>query len=265
VVSEGFEGRPGVGATRLNHYREGVDRFYAWLIEHRYATDNPAARIKKVLEPKRLIQAFTEAQLTALIAQPDQTRFVGLRDRCFMLILLDTGLRLSEALGLKVGLLDLEERSVVVMGKGNKERQVALSPRLLTELTPYLRRRDAAVETLGAPEAPWVFPNDVGGRLGPKSMQQRITAYGVQAGLRGVRVSPHTFRHTYALSFVRSGGDPFTLQKILGHSSLETTRRYCELAESDVLQRQRELTPLRTMDLNLTSARRIPRGAMSNW
>ena len=110
-----------------------------------------------------------------------------------------------------------------------------------------------------------VFANDIGGRLSSKAMQQRIAAYGVQADLQGVRVSPHTFRHTYALNFVRHGGDPFTLQKILGHSSLETTRRYCELAESDVLRRQRELTPLRTMDLKLAGAQRIPRAAMKEW
>jgi len=80
-------------------------------------------------------------------------------------------------------------------------------------------------------------------------MQQRLKRYGDAAGIRGVRVSPHTLRHTYALNFVRNGGDPFRLQKVLGHSSLDTTRRYCELSESDVMEGQRQLTPLRTMDL----------------
>jgi integrase/recombinase XerD len=260
---EGFEGRPAVGARRLNHYREGLYRFYLWLQERGCVTHNPVARVKKMREPKKLIQALSAAQIAALLEQPDRHRFIGLRDYCFLLLLLDTGLRLSEALGLRISDLDLDQMSAKVLGKGNKERRVALSPRLLAELKPYLRKREAALAVLGLPDAPRVFPNDVGGRLCSKAMQQRLKRYGAAAEIRGVRVSPHTLRHTYALSFVRSGGDPFTLQKILGHSSLETTRRYCELAEADVLARQRELSPWATLDL--TPSRHIPRSPMAQW
>ena len=262
---EGMGGRPPVGAQRLNHYREGLKRFFDWLQEQGYVSHNPAARIGKVRQPRKLIQALAEHQVAALLQQPERDRFVGLRDYCFLLLLLDTGLRLSEALGLRVADLDLEVMSAKVQGKGNKERRVGLSPRLLSQLKPYLRRREAAVAALGLPDSPWLFPNDVGGRLCAKAIQKRMKQYGAQAGIQGVRVSPHTLRHTYALSFVRSGGDSFALQKILGHSSLETTRRYCELAEADVMARQRELTPLNTLDLRLTPSRRIPRSRMSTW
>ncbi len=265
VGNEGFEGRRPVGARRLNHYREALYLFYVWLQERGYVSHNPAARIGKVREPRKLIQALNGEQIAALMQQPDRARFVGLRDFCFLLLLLDTGLRLSEALGLRVADLDLDAMAVKVLGKGNKERRVGLSPRLLAEFKPYLRRREAAVAALGLPDAPWVFPNDVGGRLSSKGMQQRMKRYGEAAGICGVRVSPHTLRHTYALNFVRNGGDPFTLQKILGHSSLETTRRYCELAEADVLERQRALSPLGTLDLGITPSRRIPRSPMATW
>ncbi len=80
-----------------------------------------------------------------------------------------------------------------------------------------------------------------GGLSVAKAVQRLVRRYGEQAGIRGARVSPHTLRHTYALNFVRAGGDPFTLQEVLGHTSLATTRRYCELASADVLTRQREL------------------------
>jgi integrase/recombinase XerD len=265
VGTEGFEGRRPVGARRLNHYREALYRFYLWLHQQGCASHNPAERVAKVREPKRLIQTFTETQVAALLQQPDRSRFVGLRDYCFFLTLLDTGMRLSEALSLQVESLDLDEMWVNVIGKGNKERRVAMSPRLLVELKPYLRKRDAAVAAVGVPDSPWVFPNDIGKRLCSKAMQKHLKAYGEQAEVKRVRVSPHTFRHTFAVNFVRNGGDPFTLQKILGHESLETTRRYCELAEEDVLRRHRELTPLRTMDLNLSSSKRIPRAPMKDW
>jgi integrase/recombinase XerD len=257
---EGLDGRPPVGARRLNHYRQGIHLFYVWLQEKGYSAHNPAERVRKIREPRKLIEALSEAQVKALLQQPDREQFVGLRDCCFLLLLLDTGVRLSEGLGLKVGDVDLDEMSIKVMGKGNKERRLGLSPRLMAELKPYLRKRQMAVVAIGLPESRWVFPNDKGGRLSSKAMQQRLKRYGDAAGIRGVRVSPHTLRHTYALNFVRSGGDPFTLQKVLGHSSLDTTRRYCELADADVMARQRELTPLRTMDLSFVPKRRISSG-----
>ena len=64
-----------------------------------------------------------------------------------------------------------------------------------------------------------------------------------------MRVSPHTFRHTFAVWFVRKGGSPFHLQRILGHSSLDMSRRYCELADTDAISKQQELSPLSTMSL----------------
>lgn len=215
-------------------------------------------------EPQRLIPALTPSHVDALLQQPDRKRFVGRRDLCFLLLLLDTGLRLSEALGLRTGDVDLSESSIRVIGKGDKERRVALSARLLAELKPYLRRRRRALEAIGRPNSPWLFPNDVGGRLCSKTMQQRLRKYAEQAGIEGVRVTPHVLRHTFALWFVRNGGSPFHLQKILGHSRLDTTRRYCELAEADVLQQHRELSPLETMDLTFPGSRRIPRRPMED-
>jgi integrase/recombinase XerD len=250
-----------VGPRRLNHYIEGLRRFYEWLQGRGYADHNPAATIRKVREPRRIIPSLTEEQLRALLRQPDRSRFVGLRDYCFILALLDTGLRLSEALALRVA--DVEDDGVVkVLGKGAKERRVSLSRSLQAQLRPYLRARQAALETIGRPESPWLFPNDVGGKLTPRAIRLRLKQYAEAAGIRRVRVSPHTLRHTYAVNWVQNGGDVFTLQRTLGHSSLEMTRRYVDLCDAHVLQQQRELSPLVTMDLPL-GGRRIPRKPMA--
>jgi len=265
MADEGAGGRRPVGARRLNHYREGLRRLYDWLEERGYAQHNPAAKIGKVREPKRLIAALTGDQVTALLAQPDRGLFVGLRDFCFILTLLDTGIRLSEGLGLQLARVDMEDGVARIIGKGDKEREIGFSARLMAELRTYAIKREAALEHIGRPDSQWLFPNDAGGRLSAKAVQRRVRGYGEQAGIRGVRVSPHTLRHTYALNFVRAGGDPFTLQKVLGHTSLATTRRYCELASGDVLRRQRELSPLHTMDLRIKPGRRVPRRDMERW
>lgn len=263
--SEGLDGRPPVGAKRLNDYRQGLSSFYTWLQEQGYVQHDPVQRVKKIRQPRKLMQAFSEEQVSALLQQPDRKTFVGLRDYLFMLLLLDTGIRLSEGLALRVADIDLDGLTARVLGKGNKERRLGLSPRLLTQLRPYLRKREIAVAQTEDPDSPWVFPNDRGGRLVRKSMQQHFRRYGKAAGIRGVRVSPHTLRHTYAVNFIRNGGGEFALQKALGHTSLEMSRRYCELAESDVLERQREHTPLRTMDLGITPGKRIRRAPMRTW
>jgi site-specific recombinase XerD len=221
------------------------DALADWLEERGYVQHNPAASIRKVREPKRLIAALTPDQVTALLAQPDRGLFVGLRDFCFILTLLDTGIRLSEGLDLQLERVDLEDGLARVIGKGDKERDVGFSARLNAELRIYAIKREAA--------------------MAPKAVQRRVRRYGEQAGIRGVRVSPHTLRHTYALNFVRAGGDPFTLQKVLGHTSLATTRRYCELASGDVLRRQRELSPLHTMGIKVQPGRRVPRRGMERW
>ncbi|MFQ6131616.1 MAG: tyrosine-type recombinase/integrase [Armatimonadota bacterium] len=250
------------GPRRLNHYTSGLRRFYEWLQEEGYAQKNPAAGIPKIREPRRLIKTLNEGQLRALLQQPDRTRFVGLRDFIFILLLLDTGLRLSEALGLKVADVDTDLGVATVWGKGARERRVSLSPKLLAQLKRYLRAREAALSVVGRPNSPWVFINDVGGKWSARGAQRRLKRYARQAGIQGVRVSPHTLRHTFALAWVEAGGDVFTLQHILGHSGLEMTRRYVNVSDAHVLAQHRKLSPLETMDLPIRGAR-MPRKALT--
>ena len=96
-----------VGPRRLNHYVEAVRRFFDWAVTEGYAMSNPTDRIDKVREGRKLIVTFNEAELRLLLRQPDRSTYLGLRDYTFMLLLIDTGLRLSEALGLQVGDVDL--------------------------------------------------------------------------------------------------------------------------------------------------------------
>lgn len=244
-----------VQARRLNHYRLCLDRFCQWLMAQGYADTNPAADIPKARETKKLIATFTPSEVQALLDQPDTRSFLGLRDYVFMLLLLDTGVRLSEALGLACDDLNLEDGTFKVLGKGAKERMVGFSPVLDRHLRRYLARRQVAFDAAGLPAGGWLFPNQLGGKWTAKGAQMRLREYAAQAGVSRVRVSPHTFRHTFALWFVRNGGSPFHLQKILGHTSLDMSRRYCELAEVDFIARQQQLSPLASGALKLDGQR----------
>jgi len=246
-----------VGARRVNHYREAISRLFKWLIVEGYVTTNPAQNIRKVREPKKLVASFNEAEVKALLAQPDQHSFIGLRDYTFMLLLLDSGLRLSEALGLTVRDLDLATGTLRVLGKGNKERLVGFSRTMERHLRRYLLRRETALQRAERQNCLWVFPNQDAGKWAAKGVHMRLKRYAQQAGVSRVRVSPHTFRHTFALWFVRNGGSPFHLQKILGHASLDMSRRYCELADIDFISCQQELSPLAMGSLAGADSKRV--------
>jgi len=249
VKEHGVSGRRPVGARRFNHVIAHLHRFFAWLLEKGYIDHDPTANIAPAREDDPLLPELTPEHIAQLLAQIDTTRFAGLRERTLLLLLYDSGLRVSEALLLKVD-DGLRQGVVTVIGKGNKERRLGLTPQLLRDLRPYLRERERLLVGIDRVDSPWLFVNQqTGDRLGKRTVQESLRRYGEQAGIDGVRVSPHTIRHSYALNFVRQRGDPFRLQHVLGHSDLTMTRRYCRLADRDVVDEMRRFSPLASMEL----------------
>jgi len=140
---------------------------------------------------------------------------------------LDTGARLGELMGLKLGDVDLEQGYLKVTGKGSRERYLPIGAKVTKALLKYRIRRA---------ETTWdnFFVTKDGRPLTLRRVQAVIKRYGEKAKVSGVRCSPHTFRHTSCVMYLRNGGDPFTLQKKLGHSSLQMTRHYSNLVDADV-------------------------------
>jgi site-specific recombinase XerD len=252
-----------VQPDRVNQFRKGLRAFFDWALEEGFVAVNPAARLRKLREPKKIISTFSEADVKRLLAQPDLTTFAGLRDHVFILCLCDTGLRLSEALGLRLEDVDLEGLTMKVMGKGSKERLVGFSPAFAARLQKYLMRRALALKGVGLQDEGWVWLTQFGGRLCRRTMQDRLKIHGDRAGLTNVRVSAHTCRHTHAVHFVRNGGSPFHLQRALGHSTLEMTRRYCELSETDWLDAQRAHSLVTHLNLDPPKRTRLPNSGAS--
>ena len=176
-----------------------------------------------------IIQTFTQEQLVHLLRQPDRQTFTGLRDYTLMLLLLETGIRISECLGATLPDLDLKAGHLLVHGKGGKQRRVPFQTKMRRALTEYLEAR-------GGVATDALFVTVDGEASKARHIQEAIREYGRQAKITGVRVSPHTFRHTMAKFYILAGGDVFTLQRILGHRSLETVRLYVDMYSSDVQQ-----------------------------
>ncbi|MFC1929012.1 tyrosine-type recombinase/integrase [Chloroflexota bacterium] len=176
----------------------------------------------------------------------------GFRDLVIIFTLLDSGLMVTELATLQLDDLRLEEGILKVMGKGNRERLILIEKQVRRYLHRYLSycRPEPASPRFGH-----VFLNADGRPLSRNRIRCRMAAYGRKASLRGVRVSPHTLRHTAAVTFLRNGGDVFSLQRLLGHSSLEMTRHYCELADVDLKRAHATASPVDNLIFPTVSGR----------
>jgi len=153
------------------------------------------------------------------------------RNEAIIRLLYDTGLRASELCSIKVSDLEMSERRLTVVGKGNKRRVVAFGAKTARALWAYAR--DVAPERA-------LFEGERG-PLTRSGLQQLMTKAGIAAGVRDVH--PHRLRHTFAVEFLRAGGNVFTLQTILGHTHLQMTQRYVAVAQADVVVQQRRHAP----------------------
>ncbi len=157
-----------------------------------------------------------------------------------ILVLLDTGLRASELVGLTTDNVNLDDGMLKVYGKGNKESVVPFGAKVQRTLWKYLQRHRPQPAN---PLCPTLFLTADGNPIITDRLRTIIEKYARKANIEGVRCSPHTFRHTCAISYLRNGGDVFSLQRILGHSSLEIVRIYVNYTETDVRACHRRFSP----------------------
>jgi len=161
-------------------------------------------------------------------------------------------MRISELIGSQMKDLNLEGRCLKVWGKGSKERIVPFGRITQKALWRYIKfyRPEPLI-----PRQDMVFLTTDGRQLTKNRVETILKTYGDRAGLKGVRVSPHTFRHTGAVSFLRNGGDLFSLQRIMGHSSLEVLRGYLNLSQNDLNRVHERASPLDNLGLQMPRVR----------
>jgi len=156
-----------------------------------------------------------------------------------MLVLIDTGVRLCELVNMKITDISIERGKIIVLGKGNKEREVMFQATTREQLRRYLKIRGTVHH-----DYLWVVHDDK--PLARKTIQDRLKKYGKMAGLNK-RVSPHTFRHICAKMYIMQGGDIFSLQQLLGHSSLKMCRHYVTLFGTDLQNMHRKFSPVESL------------------
>jgi site-specific recombinase XerD len=220
-------------------YHRNLGAFFNWCIGEGFIEASPMQRIAAPLMRSDQIQPFTLEQARALIHAARRTRNPE-RDEVVVRMLLDTGMRASELCTLRMEQLDLFGQRATILGKGNKHRSVHFGSKAARALRNYLRFEPRIPEETVFQAAKNQY---AGNQLTPNGLRQIIEHLGELAGLQAVRCSPHTLRHTFAVEFLRNGGNVFSLKEILGHTSLHMTNRYVALAQADIEQQQRQFAP----------------------
>jgi integrase/recombinase XerD len=176
-----------------------------------------------------------------LLLAADPVTAEGLRDRALFELVYGAGLRISEAVGLRVERLTLDQAALVVDGKRGKQRVVPLPAETIEWLERYM---EVGRPKLVRRPSPWVFVGNRGLPLSRQSAYQRLRRLAVLAGVPGP-IGPHVLRHTYAVDLLKGGADLRAVQELLGHESIATTQIYTELDLSEVARRYRAAHPRR--------------------
>lgn len=229
-----------------------VRSFCRWMKKNGYATTNPSEQLASPKVRRELPTFLSAEDASTVVESPDEDTVmsrrareaVALRDRALLELLYGGGLRVSEASGLNLDHMTLGERTLRVLGKGNKERVIPIGRKAEAALRAWL---DVRAE-LTHPKTRFLDPAAVfvstrGRRLGPRATQLLVRRYGL-VGAGRADLHPHALRHTCATHLLDGGADLRAIQEMLGHSSLSTTQRYTHVSVSHLLKVYDQAHPL---------------------
>jgi integrase/recombinase XerD len=225
-------------SVTARHSWQVLSVWFKFLFAEGVIDSNPMQRIEKPKTRKIAMKTYSTAQVEAMLADCNIKTFIGARDNAMILLFCDCGLRVSELISLQVADVDTVERVITVTtAKCNKMRIVPYGEAAARALRQYLTK---CIEIKN--QRP-LFISCYGEQLLRRHVLTIVKQHGKNAGIPASQCGVHMFRRFFAVQFLRNGGDVFTLQKILGHSTLEMTRKYAEMAQTDVISQHRAFSP----------------------
>lgn len=225
-------------AVSINTYLRWLKTFLRWCHEEKIIKE--PIKLSWLKEEQKILPTFTKEHVQKLLSYKPVSTSVNRygpavlhleRLHTLVCLFLDSGLRLSEGLALTKEDIDLDNLIIKVKGKGGKHRLVPMSIELRKVLFRWQQKR-TAIDT----HSDVVFCTSQGTKVGSRDFLRDFKKLGSKLGIEGIRVSPHTLRHTFAVMYLRKGGNLFYLSRILGHSSLETTQKYLQSLGIEDLQ-----------------------------
>lgn len=227
--------------STIRHYFVVLSCFFNWAVEEGFVEENPMAKIKVAKSKPKVVVPFSREDISRMLAVYDydyehNAKVLGSRNQAIILVLLDTGVRLSELLRMKVGDINNDTGYIRILGKGGKERVVRMGKVARKALWRYLMYR-----THKDTQELWL--TEEGKPLHNSGVHSLVKRLKERAGINGSG-NVHRFRHTFALSFLRTDKNVFNLQYLLGHADLEMVRRYtATLGMEDALKAHEKASP----------------------
>ncbi|MBN1667290.1 MAG: tyrosine-type recombinase/integrase [Anaerolineales bacterium] len=220
------------GKKNKSNAHTALGALWTFAMQRGYARQHIPRQVEIAKPTRRTIIPFSAPEIDRML---DATResLHPRRDAAIIKVLLDTGIRASELGNLEIG--DMEGDFLRILGKGDKERTVPISALAMKSIVDYLSVSQARKRT-----AP-LFTTDAGNPLDRHSLRLMIYRIGNRSG---VKAHPHKFRHTFAINYLLNGGDAYTLQQILGHSSMDMVKRYLHIANADLKRVHQRASPL---------------------
>jgi len=213
----------GLSPRTIQRRLSGARSFMDWLIREGHLKSNPVVEINAPKAPRRLPDTLDPEQMETLLNVPGDSR-TAIRDKAIMELLYSSGLRLAELVNLDLGDINLDDATVRVTGKGNKQRIIPVGRFAREAVTEWLKVRVQGADQ----EEKAVFVGRRGARISPRTVQAMVRRRAVAAGLPK-RVYPHLFRHTFATHMLESSSDLRAVQEMLGHADISTTQVYTHL------------------------------------
>jgi len=239
------DGHGNLSPHSIASYVRGIRSFWSWLHREGFIENNPFEGVKPPQVPHNIVNTFIPEQVKQLLAVIPRDSHKGFRDYSIVVTLYGVGPRISEVINLKSENVNFDTGQFKVLGKGARERILFMPPSVYKSMFKYYQRWRPKVTS------EYFFVTDDGKQISRFNFEHRIHNYGQKAGIAAVQCSPHVLRHSFAIEFLRGGGDIFSLQKILGHATPEMTRHYARLADRDVEAKLRIFSPVEKLGLRV--------------
>ena len=218
----------GLGSKTVARKLSSLKSFFRYLVFKSIITIDPSSEVETPKLLKSIPKSISEKEVEALLAAPDAKTDIGLRDKTMIETLYSCGLRISELINLELLNLNLRQGVIRVIGKGQKERLVPMGDQLINLLDLYIS--SSRKNLLSNKHSDFLFLSNRGQRMTRQSFWHRIKHYCLDSGFEPEKISPHVLRHAFATHLLNNGADLRVVQLLLGHSDLNTTQIYTEVA-----------------------------------
>ena len=218
----------GLGSKTVARKLSSLKSFFRYLVFKSIISNDPSSEVETPKLLKSIPKSISEKEVEALLAAPDEKTDIGLRDKTMIETLYSCGLRISELTNLELLNLNLRQGVIRVIGKGQKERLVPMGDQLIGLLELYIS--SSRKNLLNKRHSDFLFLSTRGQRMTRQSFWHRIKHYCLASSFEPDKISPHVLRHAFATHLLNNGADLRVVQLLLGHSDLNTTQIYTEVA-----------------------------------